>query len=58
MEKQKEVKLFAFKLAKQKEEGLKPQAQWKVRDSVSVAGCTTWLAIGPSKWDPDGGMYC
>ncbi|MBR7634534.1 hypothetical protein [Janthinobacterium lividum] len=59
----KETKLFAFKLAKKKEEE-KPAhpALWKVRDGVAVAGCTAvdseeqyrYSRIGSS----DGGEFC
>jgi hypothetical protein len=33
-------KLFAFKLAEQRSKDAKPAQPWKVRDGVSVAGCT------------------
>jgi hypothetical protein len=37
---QKKAKLFAFNLAVKQEEKAKPEAQWKVREGVAVAGCT------------------
>lgn len=43
---QKKTKLFAFKLAVKKDEKAKPEGQWKVREGVSVAGCT-----GPVDYD-------
>ncbi len=39
MQTQNQTKLFAFKLAEKKETQT-PATQWKVRDGVSVAGCT------------------
>lgn len=64
MQNQKESKLFAFKLAEQREQKAQPAQQWKVRDGVSVAGCTLvdpdWG--GYRNTDPfgdyDGGVYC
>lgn len=43
MENKKPAKLFAFKLAAQQEQ---TQKQWKVREGVSVAGCS-----GPDRYD-------
>jgi hypothetical protein len=40
MQNQKQTKLFAFKLAGQREQQAQPAQQWKVREGVSVAGCT------------------
>lgn len=33
-------KLFAFKLAEQKNRDTNPAPQWQVRDGVAVAACT------------------
>lgn len=43
---QQKTKLFAFNLAVKQDEKAKPVEQWKVRDGVSVAGCT-----GPVDYD-------
>lgn len=57
----KEQKTFAFKLAEtQKKEALVDQKtdaakKWRVRDGVSIAGCTgSWHCPA---WS-DGGQYC
>ncbi|NVE00282.1 hypothetical protein [Massilia sp. BJB1822] len=57
----KEVKSFAFKLAEKKQE-TKSEAQWKVRDGVSVAGCSgqmdpRYIQAGNAKIR-DEGWYC
>lgn len=40
MEIKKPAKLFAFKLATQQDQAAQSKAQWKVREGVSVAGCS------------------
>lgn len=65
MQKQKQPKLFAFKLAeKQVEKQAMPPKPWKVRDGVAVAGCSEFM-IGSgnfryeSRLQPnDSGQYC
>ncbi len=58
MEQNKEVKLFAFKLAKQ-EEGKQEQTQWQVREGVALAGCSGDDARASSRWGGrDNGIYC
>lgn len=63
MQKQNQIKLFAFKLAEKKEQEKPARAEpWKVRDGVAVAGCTAvdseeqyrYSRIGSS----DGGDFC
>jgi len=49
MQKQQQSTLFAFKLADKQQQDGKPAQQWKVREGVSVAGCTDPI--------PDSGMY-
>jgi hypothetical protein len=63
MQNQKEVKLFAFKLAGNQQQDAKPAPQWKVRDGVASAGCTDTGIDGEWKmattWGgPDSGIYC
>ncbi len=64
MQNQKETKLFAFKLAGQRGRQTQPAQQWKVRDGVSVAGCTLLDEEGtPSRESnrfegSDSGAYC
>lgn len=64
MQNQQQNKLFAFKLAEQRDQKAQPAQQWKVRDGVSVAGCTL---VDPDNFmyrntdpfgDYDGGIYC
>lgn len=60
---QKQSKLFAFKLADKQAKEVKPATQWKVREGVSVAGCS-----GPDMYEnyraarpgsrTDNGIYC
>ena len=54
-----EKKLFAFKLAEKKVQPAQPQAQWKTRDGVAVAGCSfpseRYTAGTAGK---DTGVYC
>jgi hypothetical protein len=40
MQNQGQPKLFAFKLAEERSKDAKPAQAWKVREGVSVAGCT------------------
>jgi len=64
MENQKQIKLFAFQLAAQRDQQTQPAQQWKVRDGVSVAGCTyidndPLMQRATSEWgDIDAGLYC
>jgi hypothetical protein len=58
-------KLFAFKLAAKedaKKETAKPDAQWKGRDGVSVAGCTEYRFPDNLRYTgasgADNGAYC
>lgn len=63
MQNQNPAKLFAFKLAGKQDKQTKPEPGWKVRDGVSVAGCS-----GPDGYDQyrevhhfygaDNGIYC
>lgn len=58
---QKSPKLFAFKLADKKSKEIKPEAQWKVRDGVSVAGCSAVANENyrySVKLGSDSGQYC
>lgn len=64
MQKQQPSTLFAFKLAGKQDQDSKPAQQWKVREGVSVAGCTNvpgkgdiWYRFG-NQWSEDGGVYC
>lgn len=64
MQNQEQAKSFAFRLAGQKSRDGKPAQAWKVRDGVSVAGCS----VLDEEWAPerettprlgtDGGDYC
>jgi hypothetical protein len=59
MQNQQQVKLFAFKLAEKQDQQPKPQQQWKVREGVSVAGCTGEDARWSSNLGvADAGIYC
>jgi hypothetical protein len=58
MNKQKETKLFAFKLANKAQE-VKPATQWKTRDGVATAGCSGPDARGDHRWyGRDQGIWC
>lgn len=64
MQNQKQTRLFAFKLAEKRKETMQQAQQWKVRDGVSVAGCTvldeegTPLRESSRAVGSDGGNYC
>jgi len=65
MQKQQQSTLFAFKLADKQHQDAKPAQEWKVREGVSVAGCTDAGGLhgnmyrDASTWNgPDGGIYC
>jgi hypothetical protein len=64
MQNQKEAKLFAFKLVEQRSKDAKPAQPWKVREGVSVAGCTVLDEEGAPYRNRsplagnDGGEYC
>ncbi len=64
MQNQQQVKVFAFKLAEQRSKDAKPAQPWKVREGVSVAGCTVSDEEGAPYRDrspfagSDGGDYC
>ncbi len=64
MQNQKQTKLFAFRLAEKRNQAAKPAQPWKVRDGVSVAGCTLLDEEGtPSRESnrfegSDSGAYC
>ena len=64
MESQKQSKLFAFKLAEKQVKEVAPAAQWKVREGVSVAGCSgpdvngDWREAHYYYPDGDNGIYC
>ncbi len=56
-------KIFAFKLAEKKENEKEKAAKWKVRDGVSVAGCTELSGGGDNyreinRYGWDTGYYC
>lgn len=62
MKNQQETTLFAFKLA-ENQDAAKPAQQWKVREGVSVAGCTDvnpdhGLYRASNQFSADGGVYC
>ena len=59
MKNQQEKKLFAFKLAEKKTETqAKPEAQWKTRDGVAVAGCSFPSERYAVRTGSDSGVYC
>lgn len=63
MQNQQQSTLFAFKLAEKQQQDTKPAQQWKVRDGVSVAGCTdpvpdSGLVRYSTTRAVDGGVYC
>lgn len=64
MQSQKQTKLFAFRLAEKRSRESQPAPAWKVRDGVSVAGCTLLDEEGtPSRESnrfegSDSGAYC
>jgi hypothetical protein len=63
MQNQKQPKLFAFQLAEQRGKNASPVPAWKVREGVSVAGCTVLDEEGaPLRWSSvngsDSGDYC
>lgn len=63
MQDQQQSTLFAFKLAEEQTQDAKPAQQWKVREGVSVAGCTDvypekGLYRAADRWNADGGIYC
>lgn len=66
MQNQQQSKLFAFKLAEQRNTDAKPAQAWKVRDGVAAAACTQVIGSihdmmyrDASQWNgPDGGIYC
>jgi len=64
MQNQKQTKLFAFKLADQREQQAQPAQQWKARDGVATAACTyvdvenLMLRASDRYVGSDGGIYC
>jgi hypothetical protein len=64
MQNQQQAKLFAFKLADQRDQKAQPAQQWTVRDGLAVAGCSL---VDPDSLSyrntdryvgTDGGIYC
>lgn len=55
--KQKETKLFAFKLS-EKNQATKAEKQWKIRDGVSTASCTGWMLRGYDRYGREQGIIC
>ena len=64
MQNQQQNKLFAFKLADQREPQAQPAQQWKVRDGVATAACTyvddkeLMLRASDRFVGSDAGVYC
>jgi hypothetical protein len=64
VETQKQSKLFAFKLAEKQVKEVTPAAPWKVREGVSVAGCSgpviydNWRDTGTRPPYLDTGIFC
>ncbi|MED5523260.1 MAG: hypothetical protein VX447_00690 [Pseudomonadota bacterium] len=56
MNKQKDTKLFAFKLAEKKQDV--KQQKWTARDNVATAACTGPFTRASTQTSYDGGVYC
>lgn len=59
MQNQKQPQLFAFKLAEKQAKQTTQQPTWKVRDGVSIAGCTGEdMRYSDSVRGYDAGIWC
>ena len=56
MKKNKEAKLFAFKIA-EKKASVKTEKKWKARDNVAIAGCSGPWARADRR-NRDDGVFC
>lgn len=59
MQNQNHSQLFAFKLAEKQAKETRQEPTWKVRDGVSVAGCTGEDMRASDQWRGyDAGIWC